>query len=115
MNDLESQEATAQELTAFARERGFDLSSMCYDWAFLNEGRFIALWRRDGSLGYNMQGAVSMLPDSLKGSAGAFQGAWSEAGTFENMEQAFGFLKAWLLDRKEVDDLPSRSIRRCGI
>jgi hypothetical protein len=115
MNDLESQVATAHELIAFARERGVDLSSMCHDWAFLNQGRFISLWRRDGSLRYNMQGPVSVLPGRLKASAGSFQGAWSEAGTLENMEQAFGFLKAWLLDRKEVDDLPGRSVRRWGI
>jgi hypothetical protein len=107
MNDLESQEATAQEFIAFAKERGFDLSSMCHDWAFLNEGRFLSLWRKDGTLGYNMQGAVSVLPGNLRASARAFQGVWSEAGTFENMEQAFRFLKAWLLDRNEVDDLPS--------
>ena len=35
-----------------------------------------------------MQGAISVLPSRLKESAGAFRGAWSEAGTFENMEQA---------------------------
>ena len=62
-----------------------------------------------------MQGAISVLPSSLKGSAGAFRGAWSEAGTFEDMEQAFELVKAWLLDWKEVDDLPSRSVRRYGI
>ena len=68
-----------------------------------------------GTLHYNMQGAISVLPRSLKGSAGAFRGAWSEAGTFENMEQAFELVKAWLLDWKEVDDLPGRSVRRYGI
>jgi hypothetical protein len=40
---------------------------------------------------------------------------WSEAGTFENLEQAFELVKAWLVDWKEVDDLPSRSARRYGI
>jgi hypothetical protein len=34
MNDLESQEATAQELVAFAKQRGADLSSTCHDFAF---------------------------------------------------------------------------------
>jgi hypothetical protein len=68
-----------------------------------------------GTVHYNMQGAVSLLPSRLRGSAGAFQGGWSEAGTFESLEQAVELVKAWLLDRKEVDDLPSRSIRRYGV
>jgi hypothetical protein len=62
-----------------------------------------------------MQGAIAALPRNLKGSADAFQGAWSEAGTFENLEQAVELVKARLLDCKDLDDLPSRSIRRYGI
>jgi hypothetical protein len=62
-----------------------------------------------------MQGAISVLPKCLNNSASAFRGAWSEAGTFENVEQAVELLKAWLLDQKEVDDLPGRSVRRYGI
>jgi hypothetical protein len=62
-----------------------------------------------------MQGSISVLPRNLKESASAFRGAWSEAGTFENMEEAFELVKAWLLDWKEVDDLPGRSVRRYGI
>jgi hypothetical protein len=62
-----------------------------------------------------MQGAISVLPSSLRESAGAFRGGWSEAGAFEDMEQAFELVKAWLLDGREVDDLPGRSVRRYGI
>ena len=115
MNDLESQEATAQELVAFAKQRGIDLSSTCYDFAFFNEGRFLLLWRKEGKVHYNMQGAISVLPHCLKDSAHLFRGAWTEAGTFENVEQAFALVKAWLLDQKEVDELPGRSVRRYGI
>ena len=115
MNDLESQEATAHELVAFAKQRGADLSSTCYDFAFFNESRFILLWRKDGKVHYNMQGSIKALPERYKASAGAFRGMWHEAGTLADLEQAFELLKAWLIDDKGVDDLPGRSIRRDGI
>jgi hypothetical protein len=56
-----------------------------------------------------------VLPERFEKSGSAFQGMWEEAGTFENIEQALAFAKAWLLDRKEIDDLPSRTVRRCGV
>jgi len=127
MDPLESFRATAQELVVHAQQRGIDLGQFRKDYTFLKDRRWIDVWRKDslpgtgpadeplGTLHYNMQGAISVLPSRLKGSAGAFRGAWSEAGTFENMGQAFELVKAWLLDWKEVDDLPSRSVRRYGI
>ena len=127
MDPLESFRATAQELVVHAQQRGIDLGQFRKDYTFLKDRRWIDVWRKDslpgtgpadeplGTLHYNMQGAISVLPSSLKGSAGAFRGAWSEAGTFENMGQAFELVKAWLLDWKEVDDLPTRSVRRYGI
>jgi hypothetical protein len=115
MNDLDSQEATVQELVAFAKQRGVDLSSISHDWAFLGNGRFISLWRKEGKIHYNMQGPVRRLPERYKASASAFHGMWTEAGTVTDLEEAFEFLKAWLIDRKEVDDLPQRYVRREGI
>lgn len=127
MDPLESFRATAQELVVHAQQQGIDLRQFRKDFTFLNDRRWIDVWRKDslpgtgpaheplGTLHYNMQGTISVLPSRLKGSAGAFRGAWSEAGTFEDMEQAFELVKAWLLDWKEVDDLPSRSVRRYGI
>jgi len=115
VNDLESQEATAQELVALAKQRGFDLSSTCQDWAFFDEGRFISLWRKEGRVHYNLQGRIDTLPARYKASASAFRGMWHEAGTLADLEQAFELLKAWLIDEKDVDDLPGRSIRRDGI
>ena len=115
MNDLESQEATAQELVALAKQRGADLSSTCHDFAFFKEGRFILLWRNQGKVHYNMQGSIDALPARYKASARAFRGMWHEAGTLADLEQAFELLKAWLIDRKEVDELPQRSMRREGI
>jgi hypothetical protein len=115
MNDLESQEATARDLVVFAGRRGVDLSSVCHDLAFFNGGRFILLWRKEGKVHYNMQGSIDVLPERYKASPTAFRGVWHEAGTLADLEQAFELLKAWLIDRKEVDELPGRSMRREGI
>lgn len=115
MNDLESQEATGQELVDFAKQRGVDLASTFYEFAFFNEGRFILLWRKGNSVQYNMQGQVATLPGRYKASASAFRGMWHEAGSLMDLQTAFELLKAWLIDKKEVDELPPRSIRREGI
>ncbi|HTU91238.1 MAG TPA: hypothetical protein VMF69_14255 [Gemmataceae bacterium] len=127
MDPVENVRATAQELLSFAEEQEVDVGPFCTDGHFEKDQRWVFFWRKDelpysgpagekeGTLHYNMQGVISVLPNKLKESAGAFRGAWTEAGTFENVEQAFALLKAWLLDRKEVDELPSRSVRRYGI
>lgn len=115
MNDLESQRATAHELVAFAKQRGVDLSSICQDIVFFNENRFILLWRKGGKVLYNMQGSIITLPERFKASASAFRGIWLEAGSLAGLAHAFEFLKAWLIDRKEIDDLPQRQVRREGI
>lgn len=115
MHVIQSEEATAQELIAWAQEHGVDLASICYSGGFLNHGRCLFLRRKNGLIDYNGQGPIRVLPASFQKSASAFQGMWEEAGSFENIEQAFAFAKAWLLDRKEVDEFPCRSIRRCGI
>jgi hypothetical protein len=115
MNDLESQEATALELVALAKQRGADLSSTCHDFSFFNEGRLILLWRKQGKVHYNMQGSIYALPARYKASASAFREMWHEAGTLADLEQALELLEAWLMDRKDVGELPQRRMRREGI
>jgi hypothetical protein len=127
MDPLDSFRATAKELVSLAREQGIDLEPYRKDFTFQKDRRWIDVWRKNslpgtgpaheplGTLHYNMQGGISVLPSLLRGSESAFQGAWSEAGRFENLEQALDLLRAWLIDRKEVDDLPMRSMNRYGI
>jgi hypothetical protein len=62
-----------------------------------------------------MEGTIAVVPSKLKESASIFRGHWHETGTFENLEQAVELVKAWLLDQKEVDDLPNRSVRAYGM
>ena len=64
---------------------------------------------------YSLQGKIETVPQVYQASAGAFRGMWDEAGTVADLEEAFEFLKAWLIDGKEVDDLPKRYARREGI
>jgi hypothetical protein len=115
MNELESQEATADVLVDLAKQRGVELGSLRYDTAFFSEERYIWLWQKEGKVRYNMQGRIDVLPEKMKDSASAFHGMWGETGTFDTIEQALEFVKAWLIDQKEVDDLPQRSIRSYGI
>jgi hypothetical protein len=127
MDPIENFRATAQELVSFARQQGIDLEPLRKDFTFQKDRRWIDVWKKDelpysgpaneprGTLHYNLQGTISLLPGRLTESASAFQGTWSEAGTFKDLEQAFQLVKAWLLDWKEVDDLPSRSVRRYEI
>jgi hypothetical protein len=127
MDPIENERMTARELVSYAQQQGFDLESLRNDTVFEKRQRWVFLWRKDetpssgradeveGTLHYNMQGAVAVLPDRLKGAASAFRGMWTEAGTLENIEQAFELVKAWLIDGKEVDSLPQRQFRRYGI
>jgi hypothetical protein len=125
MNPVENERVTAEELVDFARQQGVDLEPLRNDTSFDGDGRRVFFWRKrddlpctgrpeekEGTLHYNMQGSISVLPDYLKASAEVFRGGWSEAGTFDSIDQAFDLLKAWLINRKEVDDLPPRYVRR---
>lgn len=127
MDPAENSRAVAQELISLAQQQAVDLTPFCTDDFFQKDQRSIWFWRKDevpgsgradepdGTLHYSMQGAIAVLPEAMKESASAFRGGWSESGTFENIEQAFELLKAWLLDRKEIDHLPQRQVRRAGI
>ncbi|SRR5579883_443458 len=127
MDPTENSRAVAQELVSCAQHHGVDLEPFRSDGHFQKGRRWIELWRKDelpcsgradeseGTLHYNMQGPIDVLPRKLKDSADAFHGAWTEAGTFESLEQAVDFVKAWVVERKEVDELPDRFVRRYGI
>jgi uncharacterized protein YodC (DUF2158 family) len=117
LDPVESERMTARELIAFARERGVALDSVCHSLAFLQGDRYIIFWRktRNGVIYYCTQGRIEKLPAEFKNSASAFYGMWHEAGFLETLEEAFGFLRAWLLDGMEVDELPRRGRLRHGI
>jgi uncharacterized protein YodC (DUF2158 family) len=114
---LEAGQRIAQDLIALARQQGVDLESIYHTAAFSHEKRYISFGEktRNGVIYYSTQGAIKDLPEEFKASASAFYGMWHEAGYFDNLEQTFAFLKAWILDHQEVDELPQRSRLRYGI
>jgi len=127
MDAAENFRAVARELVSGAQRQGIDLEPFRNDFAFVTDRRFIVLWRKDeqpysgpvnekiGTLQYNMQGTIDVVPHVMKESASAFRGSWFERGTFESIEQAAELVKAWLIDGKEVDNLPARRVRAYGI
>jgi uncharacterized protein YodC (DUF2158 family) len=108
---------TAQELVTFAHQNGVDLAAICHDHSFHHKTRFIYFWRktRSGVIYYNTQGSVKLLPDEFRESANAFRGMWHEAGYVQGLGRALAFVKAWVLDGREVDELPARCRQRWGI
>jgi hypothetical protein len=125
MDPLGNLRATAEEVIGFARLRGVGFE--CVDGHFHKNRRWIYLWRKDmlpgtgpadeplGTLHYSLQGNISRLPNILQQSLSAFRGEWSEAGTLESIEEAYELVKGWLLEGREVDELPRRQARRWGI
>jgi hypothetical protein len=111
-------EAAATALVFFAQRRVVDLARYCGHSQFLNEerGRYIVLWMRSAGVGYSMKGKVSHLPREFAESASSFYGMWHEAGTLPDLERAFEFIQAWLIEGTEVDQLPvpERERRRYG-
>jgi hypothetical protein len=114
---LESALGTSRKLAALAQERGIDLTPYCMEACFLNRGRYIDFWYQKGEIRYSMQGPIQVLPREFRDSASSFSGMWCEAGSFHDINQALVFLKAWIVDLAEVDDLPvpERQRRRYGI
>jgi hypothetical protein len=108
-------QGTARELISRAAQQGVDLAPLYDSGTFLHEGRIIWFWRKGGVIHYSLQGKIEVLPREYQASATAFRGMWDEAGTVADLEEAFEFLKAWLIDRKQVDHLPQRYVRRDGI
>jgi hypothetical protein len=127
MDPLDTFRTTAQELVSFAQQHGINLEPFRTDFSFHKDRRWIDVWRKnslpgtgpanveEGTLLYVMQGPISVVPSKMKESASIFRGMWHERGAFENVEQAVELLKAWLLDQKEIDELPHRSVRAYGI
>jgi hypothetical protein len=115
MSDFESMQATSRELYSLASRHGIDLGRMYDSGTFLRDARVAWFWRKNGAVHYSLQGKIEVLPGRYRASLGVFRGMWDEAGTLADLEQALELLKAWLIDRKEVDELPQRTMRREGI
>jgi hypothetical protein len=115
VNEFESMEVTARELLSLAGQHEFDLAPMYGSGTFLRDARIIWFWRKNGIIHYSLQGKVEVLPRAFQASADAFHDMWHEVGILADLQAAFELLKEWLIDKKEVDDLPLRSVKSQGI
>ena len=114
-NIVESMMLVAGELIAFARAKNCELETLCHNSIFCNDRGYISFSRKHNRTEYALAGRVRQLPKSFQNSASAFRGHYHEGGSVESIEAAFELIKAWLLDGKEVDELPARNVRSEGI
>jgi hypothetical protein len=107
VDGYESWEQAAGAVIAEGRRHGVDLSPLCVYSQFLKAERYIYFRRLPGDgFEYGMNGPIKILPREAGDSAHRFQGMWHEAGRLDDAGQAFAFLKAWVLDGAEVEELP---------
>ena len=116
MGVVESMKSTAGDVVTAAARQGVNLSHFCCaETTFYNGRRHIFMWRDKDVIRYNLQGQVLVLPAAFKESISAFRGNWHETGSFSGIMEAVEFVKAWVVDEREVDDLPPRRVRSRGI
>jgi len=116
MDVVESMKSTARDVVTAAARQGLNLSHFCCaGTTFYNGRRHIFMWREKDEIRYNLQGRVLVLPAAFKESLSAFRGHWHETGSFRGITEAVEFVQAWVVDEREVDDLPPRQVRSRGI
>jgi len=115
LDEIEDFRDIEGEILSVAQHLGVDLAAIRHTSGFFHDGRDISYWRRGGILHYCIQGDVAVLPDEFKESATEFSGIYQESGTVDSFEQAIQLLEAWLIQCREVDQLPKRVIRKRGI
>jgi hypothetical protein len=114
-NEREGFQVLLPELTRIAHSRGIDLTSISCKNGFWKDGRILVFCRESGTISYYLQGGVKKLPKTFAKSACEFHGAYSEAGECGSPEEAVDLIVSWLLEMNEADQLPKRTIARCGI
>ena len=113
MNFTELVKEASEQLVNHAATKGFNLDQFRDKYGvFDNQTRSIEFWLTDRVLCCRTSGAIRDLPTRLAGSESSFRGVWHETGSVEDVEHAFQLVLSWLVDGKEVDELPNRTIRR---
>jgi hypothetical protein len=116
MSFSESLRQAADRLVIYATTQGCDVAPLRDEYnGFRTPKRSMEIWVEDDHFGYNLSGEIVELPSQFAKSQSSFRGFWSEAGSIDNLDQAFRLLNAWLIEIEEVDKLPHRMISRCGI
>lgn len=109
----ESLIATSKQIVAIASAYNVDVRPICNEYGvFESRKRLIEFWFKDDSLRYHLSGEISIPPAEIGPNNRSFQGIWDETGSIPDLEQAFQLLRAWLVECKEIDELPDRTVLR---
>jgi hypothetical protein len=113
MDFLESRREAAERLQRYAAAQGTDIGRFRDEHdVFSNRKRWIDFWLEDATVGYHLRGEIGQPPRQFAASQSSFRGVWDEAGSINDLQQAWELLRSWLIEAKEVDELTRRMIRR---
>lgn len=110
----ENMQNTARELV----DRCPHFGAVLQNRYFIDQDRRIQFWRVNGKICLYMQGRIARLPAEIPEPEPGMQlRRYYELSELENLEEAVKFLQAWLVEGREVDDLPfpGRYRKRYGI
>src|SRR4051812_29993600 len=111
MDFIDAEKQAADCLVGFALSKGYDIARYRCESLFVTPTRTIDCWLEDDGIGYHLWGQIGAVPKGL-GSSFGFDGVWDEAGSVKDLAQAFQLLRSWLINGKEVGQLPQRTISR---
>jgi hypothetical protein len=113
MDYIESRREAAERLVHYASKHGLDVAPYRDEHdIFTGRKRWVDFWVDGNAIGYHIRGDIGKLPAHFVTSQSSFRGVWDEAGSVENLQQAFYLLRFWVIDAKEVDELPDRKVHR---
>jgi hypothetical protein len=113
MDFLPARHEAAERLQRYAAAQGTDLSPFRDEHdVFSHRKRWIDFWLEDATVGYHLRGEIGKLLSQFATSQSSFRGVWDEAGSVNDLHQAWELLRSWLVEAKEVDELTGRMIHR---
>ena len=102
----------AGELIELGASKGLALTSNYQASTFWSDdsSRLILFQMHDEMIRYQMQGTVKEIPHQLLGVSPEAEanGVFWDSGSVESVDQALELLMAWILEKREVADLPRR-------
>jgi hypothetical protein len=117
VNEQNLIQTTADQLIAFARERGVDLAAHFSGGLFwsIASDRYIGLKWHGNVLEFWLSGA-SQLPAALPNTSDTTDDnrVYSENGIVNDIHRAYRLVMDWLFARRNVDDLPARFSSKLG-
>jgi hypothetical protein len=114
LDQLDPTQVAARLILVVAEGLGMDIRSLSRDWIFRAEQRMVYFWQEGGEWHYTFFGTIKTAPTSFQANPSTTDPWWSESGTIGGIEAAIALLTAWLVDGKEIDELPKRETATYG-